>query len=416
MSARLSIPFLLLSLSLPGCADSANGGPAAAGARDSAGITIVENTEPAWTAGEAWTVSAEPVLAMGGAGDDRDHEFFQIAGLARLTDGTIVVANGGTHELRYYGTDGSLRRSVGRKGGGPGEFQILSSAVILPGDSVLVFDPMNRRSSLFDPAGRHVRDVAAAEPGSVVPSAVVGRLRDGSYVARSPIMRIGPAMLERKPGPTRDSVWVMHLDSAGVPFDSVGPFPGLRSDVVMVEIGGRSLPLPIPIPFSPMVHVATGPDRVYVGVSDTYEIQAYSLDRRLATVIRRRHEPQRVTETEAAEARSQFSQGVEDQSNPFVTQYQEAFARIALPETRPAYRDMLVDRDGNLWVAESRAPGDEGRRSWSVFGPDGRWLGDVAMPPGLRVSEIGTDYVLGRSRDDLEVERVLLYALIKPQR
>lgn len=56
----------------------------------------------------------------------------------------------------------------------------------------------------------------------------------------------------------------------------------------------------------------------------------------------------------------------------------------------------------------SRRPG------WSLgFDPEGAWLGRVALPMGLDVYEIGSDYILGRSMDKVEVERILVYELVK---
>jgi hypothetical protein len=64
-------------------------------------------------------------------------------------------------------------------------------------------------------------------------------------------------------------------------------------------------------------------------------------------------------------------------------------------------------------VAQVVGSQDEPRR-WSVFDRDSRWLGDVTTPARLLVREIGADYVLGSVTDDTEVERVLVYDLVKP--
>jgi hypothetical protein len=67
---------------------------------------------------------------------------------------------------------------------------------------------------------------------------------------------------------------------------------------------------------------------------------------------------------------------------------------------------------GNIWVQEYalswKAPG------WSVFDPDGVYLGDISSMDDFRVTDIGADYVLGVMTDELDVERVLLYGLVKP--
>jgi hypothetical protein len=44
--------------------------------------------------------------------------------------------------------------------------------------------------------------------------------------------------------------------------------------------------------------------------------------------------------------------------------------------------------------------------SWSVFDPEGVWLGDVELPAGFAPIEIGADYVLGFGRDADENQQV----------
>jgi hypothetical protein len=42
------------------------------------------------------------------------------------------------------------------------------------------------------------------------------------------------------------------------------------------------------------------------------------------------------------------------------------------------------------------------------------WLGDIETPGRFRIFEIGEDYLLGTSRDELGVETIRLYRLTKP--
>lgn len=71
-----------------------------------------------------------------------------------------------------------------------------------------------------------------------------------------------------------------------------------------------------------------------------------------------------------------------------------------------------MDEEGHLWVADYRRPRDEEPR-WSVFDPNGRLLGTVPMPPKFGALQIGGDFVLGHWVDDLDVEHVQLYRLVK---
>jgi len=413
MRNRLLLITLVTLVWTAGCGESPGATSGGGSTRDSAGITIVENATPAWSAEQAWTVSAEPALAMGASEGDPDHEFYQVMGTTRLSDGTIVVANSGTQQLRYFAPDGSLRATAGHKGGGPGEFQMLMTLIGLPGDSVLTFDGGNRRLSLFDAVGRHVRDFGATDASSPLPFLVIGRLDDGTYVAQLPNMRIGPEMLERKPGPARDSIALMRLDETGAPTDTLGVFPNSVQQVVMMEFMGNKVPMPIAVPFSPSMTVAVGADRVYVGISDTWEIRVYSPTGSLQRLIRRRHEPRVVTESDVEKNRSRLSELMEGQNNPFAKQYSDAYATVDYPPTMPAFGEILTDPDGNLWVSDY-VPSQEESRHWSVFDSEGRWLGDVVTPPRLTVRQIGSDYILGQESDEMETEHVLLYRLIKP--
>ncbi|NIY09436.1 MAG: hypothetical protein GWN02_14640 [Gemmatimonadetes bacterium] len=60
-----------------------------------------------------------------------------------------------------------------------------------------------------------------------------------------------------------------------------------------------------------------------------------------------------------------------------------------------------------------RTPGDTAR-VWTVFDPDGRWLGDVVVPTELRVTDVGEDYVLGVWRDADGVQTIRSFELVKP--
>src|SRR5688572_33431651 len=74
---------------------------------DSAGIRRVLNYEKRWRAGEEWTVSADPVLRIGMLDGPKEFLFDRIAGVTRLSDGTIVVLNAGDGQLRFFSRDGS---------------------------------------------------------------------------------------------------------------------------------------------------------------------------------------------------------------------------------------------------------------------------------------------------------------------
>ncbi len=119
--------------------------------RDSAGIRIVENSAPAWSEGEGWRLSDEPTLEIGVLDGAPEYQFYRAFDGARLSDGRIVVANAGTHELRVYDSNGDFLGSSGREGAGPGEFKNIGVLEVFAYDSLLTWDWGNNRSQVFDP-------------------------------------------------------------------------------------------------------------------------------------------------------------------------------------------------------------------------------------------------------------------------
>jgi hypothetical protein len=86
------------------------------------------------------------------------------------------------------------------------------------------------------------------------------------------------------------------------------------------------------------------------------------------------------------------------------------FPAFGAPDAGPA---LLADDEGNLWVSEYARPGSD-RNVRLVFDSTGAWLGSVELPSGFGPQHIGPDFILGKRRDSLDVEHVLLYPLRKP--
>ena len=109
--------------------------------------------------------------------------------------------------------------------------------------------------------------------------------------------------------------------------------------------------------------------------------------------------------------RREIDSSVESAPEAQRAQRRAAFDGIPFPTAFPAFDAIETDADGNLWVQDFRPPSQGGPDMWTIFGPDGQALGRFETPEGLTIYEIGTDYVLGRTTDELEVERVVLLSL-----
>jgi hypothetical protein len=87
-----------------------------------------------------------------------------------------------------------------------------------------------------------------------------------------------------------------------------------------------------------------------------------------------------------------------------------ALADMGMRETMPAHGNLTVDVLGHLWVSEYSGPQDDST-VYTVFDTEGKLVGRLPLPARFGVIEIGSDYVLGRYTDELDVEYVRVYRL-----
>ncbi|MEE8571888.1 MAG: hypothetical protein V3T20_01365, partial [Gemmatimonadota bacterium] len=406
---------------LCGCADRPPESSSAI-TRDSGGITIVENQTPAWSEADRWRITSEPLLDIGILEGDPGYELHRPRAALRLDDGRIVVSNTGTYQIRFYDEDGRHLRDAGGEGGGPGEFRRISWVGRLEEDSIAVYDQTQRRLSVFSSVGQLVRDVPLRVSGRYYPM-IGGRLGDGSLVGEVRIRPRGPDLLE---GIGRDSLVLLRFDPAGELIDTVGLFPNRVFDVQNRAIGARTIRGPADVAFSPRAVWAVGEDVVVIGSSDTYELRVLGREGDLRKIVRKAHVPVPITEEDRnglVDIWLEIHAGRLD--NPEVQYFIKTLEDSPLPEAFPAFDPMemdergrriglplLLDREGNLWVAQYRRPA-EATPLWDIFDPNGYFLGTVTLPEGFLLTDAGADYVLGVWTDELDVARVRMFGLEK---
>ncbi|MBC7897716.1 MAG: hypothetical protein H7066_20020 [Cytophagaceae bacterium] len=97
---------------------------------------------------------------------------------------------------------------------------------------------------------------------------------------------------------------------------------------------------------------------------------------------------------------------------------------MVFAEERPKLNRLELTQDGELWVgpfipSEFAMLGRAGLgtpaepSTWSVLGANGKWLADITLPARFRMLEAGRDYVLGVSRDEDDVESIVMLRLLR---
>ena len=390
-------PLLLILLSA--ACSSGQVAPGAAIVRDSAGVRIVENQIYAWDDSPGWRIAPTPEVDIGVLEGDARYQLFRVVAATRLSDGRIAIANSGTHEVRIFDAEGRHLASTGREGEGPGEFSSLSSIFPFRGDSILAWDERLQRVSVLTDDGALGR-VARVE-GQAMNPRLLRPFADGSFLRLD-------EHFELAGGGTKQQIMVPTLhDAGGALVDSLGELPFTKTVVI-----GSGSDMQVGLPgFSPHTTVAVDENRYIVGRGSETEVEIRSPAGTLVGIIRWPDHDRNVTEADIAANRAARLHGIEDENRLRARRaYYEA---IPYEQEFPAYRQIVADRSENLWIERYSRPGEEGPPKWLVIDAQGMALGEIELPEGLRVLELGDDYVLGVQIDDFDVEHVRLYRLLK---
>ncbi len=391
-AALLAAAVLLAACGEPG------GRTDAAAVRDSAGIRVVESAAPAWGEGEGWRLSPEPVLRVGVAEGDAAYQFGAAAGAVRLPDGGVAVADRQGGDVRWYDARGRHVRTVGRKGGGPGEFTRIGWLQSV-GDSLVVGDRGASRVTVLGPDGAVVRTTGMADDASGRRPRPLAALPGGAVLGV-----LAPAFdPARAASGARNSVTYLRQAGGGAAPVALGRFPGPER---VVRLGGNSVDV-LDLPFGRRDHVAVAGDGFWQGSAEAPQVGLHDARGRLVRLVRWAGAPRRVTPADVAAHRERALAGADPAARPGM---QRMLADLPYPQAMPAYAAILADRAGGLWVQEY-APAEDDPVRWTVFDPEGRQLGTLALPARFRVTDVGPDYVLGVGRDEMDVEQVQVYRL-----
>ncbi|HET7583686.1 MAG TPA: 6-bladed beta-propeller [Gemmatimonadaceae bacterium] len=403
MPLVVGVPWLVaVSFGCAGCADDSGAGGTAV-VRDSAGVEIVENHAPAWTKERAWTVVPRPSFDVGGDPNDTTQQFSDVTAATRLSDGRIVVADAEVNALRIFGADGRFIAQAGRHGGGPGEFNNIGTLVRRPGDTLLVWDRSSRRLSRFDPSGRFVSAVTASAQIGSFPT-LFGVFGDGSLA----VLANGPFSFDNT-GLVRARATVIRLHPDGSLADTLA---GILADELVVNAtrNGNNVSMTMFMPtlfHKTFGRVAGG--SLFVGDNARYEIARYDTAGAVTRLIRRDEQAVPFTDDIMVALGNASANADADVRR----QVEERMRNTPHPDSVGYFLNLLAVDDGALWVREMPLPGDT-IPVWSVFDTAGRYQGTITMPPRFDLLEIGSDYVLGTWKDDLDVEHVRMYPLRKP--
>ena len=384
--------------------------------RDTVGDTIIVRTVGGSVWGSARLVEEGRIGQLDGPDE---YTFGAIVAMTTGPDETLYVLDRQVPALRSYAPDGTYLGDLGRGGEGPGELKQPDSGLAALDDGrVLVRDPGNARITVFGPDGEHQTE---------------WRIRGSSFTS-TPLYvgddgRVYVQLFEFGEGGPKFSF--VRYTPDGEPGDTI-PVPrtpdaprltAVRESEEGTNRSSRS------VPFWPMLSTELSKSGEFV-IGDP---AAYSIDvpgPGGVLRIQRAYEPVPVTPGERDNTRERVIHNMRQ------TETGWDWDGPAIPDAKPAFRNLMVDDDGRIWVhlytaaepipAEEIEEPDPGADEapplrwreparFDVFDRDGTYLGQLEAPRGFQTyprPAIAGDRVWAVVEDELEVPYVVRFLIV----
>lgn len=398
---------LLLAFTGVFVACARDGGDTTAVVFDSAGVTIAASPAEAFTDLPSWRLTRPPQLEIGGLESEAAHQLHQVVDATRLPDGTILIGDAGSRELRLFDSSGEAVRVFGGQGEGPGELPFLRAIAVLPGDTIVASAWPFGLLSRFAMDGTFL---GRTRLGPFWPGVVAEILSDGSLLLDLYDRGYGNDIETWAVSGTRPLFrprgWLIRV------------FPDGRQHTLR-ELGGeqwfkrgeaRQDLWMAPLPFGPTSAVAVAGSRLYVGDTERAEIEVLSLGGALRGLVRWEEEPVPVTGADRERVRETALSAQRDTTRR--NDLERWLDEAPYPAYKPAFGALFTDRAGRLWI-QVPTIADSPSDRWIVFDVDGRSLARLESPAGSRFLDAGEDWAILVWKNEVDQEFVRLYRLEK---
>ena len=384
----LRIPVTLLILAAACVQDDA---PAADFMINYDGVIPLTNTGPPPPARLDLVVSIGPQTLTDTGSPD---EFGGVSSVALGPDGSVFVADVRNREVRVFGLDGAHRRTFGREGEGPGEFQSLYS-LAWAGDRLLTFDPDQGRIGEWSAEGEWLGQRRTQ-------TGVTGDFR---LVRLYPV---GPDEVFRFAFGRDSKRRYVGLNSRGETGDTLAWLRGPSSGPpAYIECKYEARLRYFEVPFAPQFLQHPGPGGVlYSALTSDYRIFVTRNDgAEVLMVIERPLPAESFGNDEWKAANEEYYQWRATRRGASCDPREPT-----RPAAKPFIEDLFVALDGKLWVEVVRTAGNR----WDVFDTEGKLLGSVPAPPRREgvVPAFGPDYLLTIRRDSLDLDHVDVWRFV----
>jgi hypothetical protein len=278
--------------------------------------------------------------------------------------GNIFILDISDNNIKKFNPSGKFLKVIGRKGQGPGEFN-MPSDLVLARDCLAVLDMGNQRLSTLTLDGEPIKS------GGLSSFAAMPR--------KIKALPNGDLIVETEKS---------HYEDFNKPQDCALEIvsPDLRSKKVIYShqanrykyIRFQQAVTNAIQPFSPDVYWDASPDgKIVIGFSDRYEISIYDAEGLRLTTLTHSYDPAKVTENDKKsffDATTLISPDGTMQGPPDIIVKNTKFPRI-----KPAFNDIMTDSDGNIWVHSYGKDTEKEDKHFDVFDSQGKFINRIEI-------------------------------------
>ena len=371
----------LLLVSVAACEDAA---PEQTIVADSAGIRVVTNAAPDIPLD--WTFTR--TLTLGGL-EGGPESFYSVNERTVGVDDAsrIYVLDTDGHRLLVFDDDGSLLRTLGREGEGPGEIAWPIRLNVRPDGTALIEDIGRGRVHGFDPEG-----VPVETDEELVPNTRRIWGGEGHYSAISTI--------------EEDQTLYRFLQVVGADTTELVRLTAPATGVIELESCGMALSGMSPL-FGPNIVWDAWREQAVARVGPTYQVDVFAAGTRVAR-YRRSVEP---VKADRDLAKRELGEGMRMMSSAGVREcaWDEVIEKRGFSDVVPAIRSLRVAPDGTIWVNRG-GPRPEPTPT-DVLAADGTYIGTLPPEAPFPIGFLPDGRVLTTETDELDVVRLVVYRI-----
>ena len=403
-------PLLPLAL-LPACGDAGGGAATGtAGTLDGPDVIVNAVTEELFTVGSV-------------TGDDWDI-FGNVGSVQFDAESNLHILDNQTDQIFVVGPDGSLVRTVGGSGEGPGEFNGVTRIFVARNGSYTVLGTGDRRIDLLAPGGNFVRriNLDPATTGMILTEAV---FPDGSLLISQVVrfdwnnLAAGFVLPEEESRP----LWILPFPLDGDPDTLYHAWKLPETEVVSGESSPGEIVLYAGRAFEPPLDLDVLTDgRVALIDSTGYRVKLLDRGGEVTGTIERPIRPlavdEAIREAERERYRERYPQASSDAPAAQMSVRREGAESLTFATEVPVLTGIKVDWEDRVWVKRTGPTGDGDDGPIDIVTPAGDYIGTLP-PDGLRTPDAfgpgGLMAYIESGDLDVPTVRVVRLIVLEPQ-